>query len=310
MGTMAIPYHTPVPPAQLAERIAALLGGVGCSRVVQFAVKQPLGAGHERDSGFTQVPYLVLPLEGTMLVHVHSPDGGIRTVACGVGDCAVFASRTWVWCDTQRTDAFLRFTFDVDHILAGYWRRQDTSKGRKRLHGSTLACCVLSHEPPGLIGHLVRSLDHGTADGLATSRAVHEVNVLQHELVGWLTKLDAGMPVGAERTFSLMTAWVRENVHRPLARAGVARAIGVTPGHVSKLFRTLGGTSLVDYVNALRVENAKRLLRDTRLTVGEVGYRVGFNDCNYFVRVFRRLVGVSPGRYRSSGYRGAVGCDM
>ncbi len=64
---------------------------------------------------------------------------------------------------------------------------------------------------------------------------------------------------------------------------------------------TVGGTSLIEYVNSLRVESAKRLLLDTALTVGEVGHRVGFNDSNYLVRVFTRLVGVSPGRYRTTG---------
>jgi AraC-like DNA-binding protein len=52
------------------------------------------------------------------------------------------------------------------------------------------------------------------------------------------------------------------------------------------------------YLNDLRVGEAKNLLRETDLPLIEIASRVGFEDQSYFSRVFRNVVGISPGRYR------------
>jgi AraC-like DNA-binding protein len=64
------------------------------------------------------------------------------------------------------------------------------------------------------------------------------------------------------------------------------------------LFKQELGISPWDYLNRYRVFQAKELLRQTNDSIGHVGQRVGFSDASYFSRVFRRLVGISPGAYR------------
>lgn len=67
-----------------------------------------------------------------------------------------------------------------------------------------------------------------------------------------------------------------------------------------KWFKEQFGTTPVNYVNAERIKLAKQLLADRRYNIAEVSYTCGFSDLNYFVRLFKKLEGVTPGMYRAS----------
>ena len=57
---------------------------------------------------------------------------------------------------------------------------------------------------------------------------------------------------------------------------------------------------IAEHIKILRINEAKRLLKDTELTVMEVSGRVGFNDYNYFCRVFKQVVGIPAKKYRTT----------
>ena len=52
-------------------------------------------------------------------------------------------------------------------------------------------------------------------------------------------------------------------------------------------------------INEVRLQNAKRLLRSTGMSITEIAYAVGFSDSNYFSSVFKKHTGMTPGEYRS-----------
>lgn len=85
-----------------------------------------------------------------------------------------------------------------------------------------------------------------------------------------------------------------------LALEQVAREVALSPYYFSKVFKQVVGENFVDYVARVRVEEAKRRLADPNLTIKEISYAVGFNDPNYFTRVFRKLTGQSPSEYRAA----------
>lgn len=65
-----------------------------------------------------------------------------------------------------------------------------------------------------------------------------------------------------------------------------------------KLFRDQFGITPVEYINRERVKLAKHLLADSTLSVTEISWQTGFNDVNYFVRLFKKTEGITPGSYR------------
>jgi AraC-like DNA-binding protein len=77
---------------------------------------------------------------------------------------------------------------------------------------------------------------------------------------------------------------------------------GVTYEHATRLFRRRFGTTPLDYISAMRIERAKRLLVETALPIGEVAVRVGYENHTYFARRFLATVGFSPTDYRSRNH--------
>ncbi|MBU0713897.1 MAG: helix-turn-helix transcriptional regulator [Verrucomicrobia bacterium] len=74
----------------------------------------------------------------------------------------------------------------------------------------------------------------------------------------------------------------------------ILQTLGRSYAHLCRIFRKIYSATPIEYLNAVRIENAKSLLRNPRRNVSEVARAVGFNDPQYFSRVFRRYTGVSP----------------
>jgi transcriptional regulator GlxA family with amidase domain len=106
----------------------------------------------------------------------------------------------------------------------------------------------------------------------------------------------------AVRSAPLLAALEAMSTHleTPLSRAAVARAAGVSPRQLDRLFaRRRGATFLEDY-HRLRLEHAERLLRQSALSVSEIAYATGYSSASHFSRVFRRLYATSPSAARRS----------
>jgi AraC-like DNA-binding protein len=78
----------------------------------------------------------------------------------------------------------------------------------------------------------------------------------------------------------------------------IARRFAVSHSHLRRLFRAAMGQSVKEYVTNRRLSLAKRLLAEGGRTVKQVAAAAGYDDPCYFMRAFRRQVGVSPGRFR------------
>ena len=83
-----------------------------------------------------------------------------------------------------------------------------------------------------------------------------------------------------------------------LSLGTTARAVGVSPNHLSTVFKEKHGIGFSDYVTDVRIRQAKRLLTTTDLRTSEIGERVGYQNMNYFGMLFKKMTGISPNRYR------------
>jgi two-component system, response regulator YesN len=73
-----------------------------------------------------------------------------------------------------------------------------------------------------------------------------------------------------------------------------------SPAYFSKIFKEEMNCSFTQYINQIRVDHAKTLLRTTPCTLVEIAGLVGFEDQSYFSRVFKSIAGISPGKYREN----------
>jgi len=92
--------------------------------------------------------------------------------------------------------------------------------------------------------------------------------------------------------------YINENLSRDISINDIADWIGFSTAYVSKIFKENIGKNYIDYLNGNRIEKAKQLLKNTRLPAKEVGFRVGFNNIQTFMRTFKKYEGITPGQYR------------
>jgi AraC family transcriptional regulator len=85
----------------------------------------------------------------------------------------------------------------------------------------------------------------------------------------------------------------------PLSLAELAEAAGFSSFHFLRVFRHVTGTTPYQYLIGARLRLAARLLLDTRRSVTQIAYEVGFQDLSNFMRTFHRVVGCTPRDYRA-----------
>lgn len=71
-----------------------------------------------------------------------------------------------------------------------------------------------------------------------------------------------------------------------------------TPEYTSRLVKRVTGQSFMQLLTSFRIENAKQLLRDTTITVADIGASVGYESGEHFIRTFRKQTGCTPSEYR------------
>ena len=69
---------------------------------------------------------------------------------------------------------------------------------------------------------------------------------------------------------------------------------------MSRIIKKLTGKNYTELIQAKRLNQSAYLLLNTRLTVAEIGYAVGYDNMSYFHRIFKKYFGVSPKKYRDS----------
>ncbi|MDG0791557.1 response regulator [Cohnella ginsengisoli] len=94
---------------------------------------------------------------------------------------------------------------------------------------------------------------------------------------------------------------VRSRYREELTVESMAEWIGITPNYFSHLFKKETGTAFREYVNEVRIAEAKRLLKTTNMLAYEITDQVGFPNYKHFCHVFKRSAGCSPSEYRRAG---------
>ena len=92
--------------------------------------------------------------------------------------------------------------------------------------------------------------------------------------------------------------FIHDHYKEPLSRRDIAHAAGYTESYISHLFSATMRTSLPDYINALRVEDAKELLTGTDLSVSQIAAALGFGSIRNFGRAFQKFTSTTPKDYR------------
>lgn len=95
-------------------------------------------------------------------------------------------------------------------------------------------------------------------------------------------------------------AYIDAHFFEKITQNEIAKAVFLTPGHLSKVFKKEEGISLNQYINNKRISCAKELLVHSDVDISEVAVRSGFNSSSYFITYFRKVTGKTPKEYREN----------
>ena len=95
-----------------------------------------------------------------------------------------------------------------------------------------------------------------------------------------------------------ITSYVNEHFHEDINLASVANELGYTPNYISRYYKQANGINFTDYLNSRRVAFACELLASTSKNLNRIAEMSGFRSSNFFIKVFKKYEGVTPGEYR------------
>lgn len=117
-------------------------------------------------------------------------------------------------------------------------------------------------------------------------------------------KLHSGIVERSEKVESNMLTLAKKCIDQhlsdpELSLSLVSQTLGITPTYLSAFFIREVGVGFNEYVSGLRTDLAKKLLRETNLKIHDIAAQCGFRTPSYFIVVFRKQTGMSPGEYRN-----------
>ncbi|MBC2835297.1 helix-turn-helix domain-containing protein [Paragemmobacter straminiformis] len=105
-------------------------------------------------------------------------------------------------------------------------------------------------------------------------------------------------PDAAKRLVARYTTLLEREFRSGAGVGDMAAALGVTSTHLTRCCRLACGRSAIDLLQDRRLFEARKLLSETKLPVGQIGESLGFTSAAYFTRAFQHLTGKSPSAFR------------
>ncbi|MBD3239652.1 MAG: helix-turn-helix domain-containing protein [Chitinivibrionales bacterium] len=282
--------HRPVAPSYFRPLFGRILDQ-GIDRVLAV-----VGTGYPESPvhpSLTVAPFLVICLQGSMDIWYGS-DGGTRRDTLAPRSAVFFAPDTWV-AIRHNQDEVVRATFGEGHIHIGHRDRATADTTGDSDNPGHLFLADLAARPAPFAAELIARSTH------PTRRHEHVLPQLVSLLLAELLELLDSSPESrgkAAGTWLAIDSFIREHCMEPLSGVSVARRFEINPGHLSRLATRFVGRGFRKHLEEIRLERARNLLRSSTLNVSETALACGFSSTNYFVRVFRNAVGVTPGVWR------------
>jgi AraC-like DNA-binding protein len=99
----------------------------------------------------------------------------------------------------------------------------------------------------------------------------------------------------------LAKAYIQSRYAKPITLKEISREVYLSPNYFSMLFAKATGMTVFDYVQKVRLDEARRLLAETNLPVRDIARQTGYSTAAHFTRSFGQRVGCSPRKYRNAG---------
>lgn len=99
--------------------------------------------------------------------------------------------------------------------------------------------------------------------------------------------------------FNKIVEYINYNYQENIELKECAEKYHTSPNYIARMFKKYYGISFITYLNSLRIKKAQELLRNTDLSIKEIAYKVGYNNLNYFYKIFKRNMEATPKDFKN-----------
>ena len=96
----------------------------------------------------------------------------------------------------------------------------------------------------------------------------------------------------------MVKKYVEEHFGEPLTLEELSQVVDLSPTYLSTIFKKDTGMTFLEYLSKVRMDMAKKLLKETNDTVADICGKVGYSDVRYFTNTFTKYAGLKPKEYR------------
>ena len=126
-----------------------------------------------------------------------------------------------------------------------------------------------------------------------------ESTILSSELLSPMTAPD----VGSADLGEAMRSYIQQNYRYPLSTKHIAKVFYVNASYASRCFSEKYHMTITEYIAKTRIDLSQKLLATTNAPISSISLNVGFDDVNYFARVFKKRNGCTPSQYRAQSQK-------
>ena len=108
-------------------------------------------------------------------------------------------------------------------------------------------------------------------------------------------------------TVSRILNYLSDNFHETITLETLSKQIGLSTFRIAHLVKEVTGKTVLQHIHQLRVQEAQRLLEQGDMSCTDIAYETGFGDQSYFIKQFRKWMGITPARYRRLYHSGNPG---
>lgn len=119
------------------------------------------------------------------------------------------------------------------------------------------------------------------------------IRIMQHQNLESLKKDSTN-----QNPLAYVVGYIKENLHERITIEHLSEKAYMSKSTFYRLFKRELGMTPNDYILSEKMNKAKTLLANPENKVASIGYELGFEDSNYFIRAFKKIVGITPGAYQ------------
>lgn len=116
--------------------------------------------------------------------------------------------------------------------------------------------------------------------------------------IGMYESSAADMKDYSERPITGITRYLQNHLEEDISLSLLADEFHLNAQYISQLFKSEIGVGFLTYLTNIRMENARKLLVSTSLSIGEISSRCGYADYRVFTKAFKKNEGITPSQYR------------